>query len=386
MVLTLDLIRYKGKAHVRISFPFDRPMIGKVRSTGICLWSASRKCWHMPYSVSNLERLIAAVGPGVVVDRKPLDEALPKPMHPLSAKACERFCEWMAGQRYGERTVAVYGGMIRSFFTHYHTLTPKDITMEHVKDYNHKVVVGKNYSVSYQRQLVGAIKLFYSLTQDRSLDIEALQRPRKERKLPVVLSKQEVLALLMAIRNLKHRTAVGLLYAAGLRISELLALRIEDIDSGRMQIRVRQAKGRKDRYVTLSEKILVLLRNYYVAYKPNTYLFNGQGREMYSAVSIRKVLLEAARRAGIRKRVTPHMLRHSYATHLLEAGTDLRYVQALLGHSKPETTMIYTHVSQRYLGTIPSPFDQLMEGQAWHSDLEGNKGIKGSDIRWELGE
>jgi integrase/recombinase XerD len=196
--------------------------------------------------------------------------------------------------------------------------------------------------------------------QHKRIDVELVHRPRREKTLPNVLSKEEVKKLLNASTNLKHRTMLSLIYACGLRRSELLNLTFKDIQADRLIITVRQSKGKKDRIVTLSPMLLVELRQYYLQFRPLKYLFEGQFvGEKYSARSLEEILKKACKTAKINKPVTLHWLRHSYATHLLERGTDLRYIQELLGHSSSRTTEIYTHVSIKSLSQICSPFDDL---------------------------
>ena len=187
-----------------------------------------------------------------------------------------------------------------------------------------------------------------------------MERPRSEHKLPNVLSKEEVAAILKALPNQKHRTMLSLIYACGLRRGELLNLKPENIDSKRHLLIILKAKGKKDRVVPISDKVITMLREYYKIYKPKIWLFEGQSTaEQYSESSLQEVLKNAIQKAGIKKPVTLHWLRHSYATHLLEAGTDLRYIQELLGHKSSKTTEIYTHVSEKSLQKISSPFDNL---------------------------
>ncbi|MGB5388150.1 MAG: tyrosine-type recombinase/integrase, partial [Eudoraea sp.] len=174
----------------------------------------------------------------------------------------------------------------------------------------------------------------------------SIERPRKSKKLPEVLSIMEVQSLLAEINNIKHRCIVGLLYSSGLRRSEVLALRPEDIDSKRMLVRVNQGKGKKDRYTILSATLLKELRNYYKRYQPRTFLFESPNGKAYSPTSVVNIVSRAALRAGIKRRVTSYMLRHSFATHLLDKGTDLRKIQVLLGHNSSKTTEIYTHVAE----------------------------------------
>ncbi len=186
-----------------------------------------------------------------------------------------------------------------------------------------------------------------------------LERPLKAQKLPTVLSEREVAAILKAIDNLKHRTMLQLIYAAGLRRSELVNLKTNDIDRQRKVINIRGAKGKKDRITLLSEKFIVLLEAYLREYAPKMWLFEGAGGEQYSASSLQKVFTAALQKSGVTKEATLHTLRHSFATHLLEKGTDLRYIQALLGHNSSKTTEIYTHVTTKGIDKITSPLDDL---------------------------
>lgn len=190
--------------------------------------------------------------------------------------------------------------------------------------------------------------------------MEKIYRPKTEKLLPNVLSKEEIKKILNAHSNIKHKTMLSLIYSCGLRRSELINLKPSDIDSKRNVVIIRQSKGKKDRIVPLSIKILMMLRDYYLDYKPKTWLFEGQNvGEMYSEKSLQSVLKQALSKTKINKPVTLHWLRHSYATHLLEAGTDLRYIQELLGHNSSKTTEIYTHVSTKNIQQIKSPFDDL---------------------------
>jgi integrase/recombinase XerD len=191
------------------------------------------------------------------------------------------------------------------------------------------------------------------------MEVDFIQRPRREKRLPNVLSKNEVKSILEAPTNLKHRAMLSLIYACGLRRSELLSLTKFDIDSKRMVVIIRMAKGKKDRIVPLSPKILSLLRDYYKSYNPKEFLFEGQGGGEYSEKSLENVFKQSLLKANNKKPVTLHWLRHSYATHLLESGTDLRYIQDLLGHKSSKTTEIYTHVSTKNIQNIRSPFDDL---------------------------
>lgn len=218
----------------------------------------------------------------------------------------------------------------------------------------------KNYSTSSIRMALMAVKLYLSLVENREFENTLLKEIKREHKLPDVLSKNEIKAMLGALSNIKHKAIVALIYSCGLRLSECINLRIRDIDSERMQIKIVQSKGAKDRYAPLSEKMLFLLREYWKKYKPKEYLFNGQNNPKYSAKSIQIIVKKSAKDAGILKNVTPHTLRHSFATHLLEQGTDIRIIQEILGHKDIRTTQIYTHISSANLQSIKSPFDEII--------------------------
>lgn len=220
-------------------------------------------------------------------------------------------------------------------------------------------LIEQNYSRSSQNQHINAIKFYLEKVLNNEKKVYCIDRPRKEKTLPVVLSKNEIQSILLNVKNLKHKAMLSLLYSSGLRIGELLAIRINDIDSHRMLIHVKQSKGAKDRMVPLAENVLALLRQYYKTYKPDGYLFNGYENLKYSPISVRNVLKRAVQASNIKKRVTPHTLRHSYATHLLEAGIDLRYIQSILGHASTRTTELYTHVSTKKLNTITSPIETM---------------------------
>jgi site-specific recombinase XerD len=220
-------------------------------------------------------------------------------------------------------------------------------------------IVKQGKSASYQNQMINSIKFYYEQVLDMPQRFYDFGRPRKSQKLPTVLSEQEVTRIIDNTPNIKHKAILVTIYSCGLRLSELLNLKIEDIDSDRRLVWIRDAKGNKDRKSVLSETTLVLLRQYYKVYRPNTYLFEGGEGHCYSASSVQQILKRALAASGVRKPASPHTLRHSFATHLLENGTDLRYIQVLLGHSSPKTTEIYAHVSMKSFKDVISPIDRL---------------------------
>lgn len=218
----------------------------------------------------------------------------------------------------------------------------------------------KKITVSTQRQFIGAIKAFKQFMPHAAYQADLLVRPKKSKYLPTVLSYEEVILLIRKTKNLKHRAAIIMLYSCGMRISELLNLKLSDIDVFRKQVIIKQGKGRKDRIVVLSHTAIPIINNYLQTYEPEIYFLENPKGGKYSAESIRSIIKRNAKAAGIKKSVTPHTLRHSYATHLLEQGVDIRYIQELLGHVRTETTMIYTHVTRKDLQKIESPLDKIM--------------------------
>jgi site-specific recombinase XerD len=220
-------------------------------------------------------------------------------------------------------------------------------------------IVQRNRSISYQNQFINAIKKYLEVTLGNRYNILGIERPRKKYTLPAVLSRGEVKVLLDKTTNWKHRAILSLIYSAGLRRSELLHLRLSDVDSKRMVLHIRSGKGNKDRIVGLSPRVLDLLRKYYLIYRPSHYLFEGQKGGKYSDGSVGKIFQQAKNRAGIKIPGGVHILRHSFATHLHERGYDIRIIQELLEHKSSKTTEIYTHISTSSIRKVISPLDEL---------------------------
>ncbi|AFS79478.1 phage integrase family protein [Gottschalkia acidurici 9a] len=260
---------------------------------------------------------------------------------------------------YSPNTIESYVNHIRRFIEYYE-MELKLVTSEEVNEYIIYLLEEKKRSASYVNTSISAIKFMVNNVLSRSDISINMFRVKKEKKFPDILSQEEVTRILNVVENHKHKVLLSLVYSAGLRVSELVRLKIEDIDSIRMLIHVRDAKGKKDRYTLLSEKALIVLRDYYRRYTPKEWLFEGLDKHQHlTERSAQRVFEKACDKVGIKKNVSIHSLRHSFATHLLESGTDIRYIQKLLGHSSTETTMTYTHVSKKYISNIQSPLDRL---------------------------
>ena len=270
-----------------------------------------------------------------------------------------QYLEKLLRKRYSPNTIKTYMSCMRSFVAEFHDRDLESITTQQINDYILNLIRTRNISSSQQNQRISAIKFYYEQVLGRKKEFYRLSRPKKVKKLPGVLMVEEVELILKQCKNLKHKCILMTLYSGGLRRSELINLKISDIDSQRMLIRITNSKGGKDRYTLLSEKLLKLLRDYYKLYKPKYWLFEGQGGGQYSATSIENIFRKALKQAEIKKHATPHTMRHSFASHLLEQGINLRYIQEILGHSSTKTTEIYTHVCSRQLTKIQNPLDNL---------------------------
>ena len=269
------------------------------------------------------------------------------------------FGQFMQQKRYSPNTIKTYTEALKVFREFYSTKELSEITNADIERFNFEYIIRKGYSSSYQNQVINALKLYYSRFHSLNIDTTGIDRPKNGYKLQNVFSLEEVERLLNSIINIKHKAMMALIYSSGMRCGELINLKIKDIDSQRMVVFIQGAKGKKDRYVPLSETALVLTRDYYRAFRPKEYLFNGEGSLQYSATSLRKVFHKARKKAGITKQANLHTLRHSYATHLLEGGINLRYIQEILGHNSPKTTQIYTHVSSEESRKVVSPLEKI---------------------------
>ncbi len=259
-------------------------------------------------------------------------------------------------KRYANSTVRTYVSFFEMFINHYKEKELNTIDESDIRAFL-QTLIHRNVSNSYLNQAINAIKFYYEVVLGMPNRFYEIERPRKESKLPTVISKEEVLSIIESTNNIKHRCIVQLLYSSGLRRSELLNLKLIDVDSKRMLLRVEGSKGNKDRYTLLSQTALADLRMYFKEWKPKKYLFEGQTGGKYSAESVVKIVKRASAKSGTKQSVTPHVFRHSFATHLLESGVDLRQIQVLLGHGSSKTTEIYTHVATNTFKNIKNPLD-----------------------------
>lgn len=345
--MTSKLVKHRGENRIAVYFENNASQSARVKNLQGSRWSKTLKVWHLP----DTDAYRTQFGIPLFEDTIPSAEGI---------EGIAQFKRYLNSKRYSASTVKTYSEALKSFLIFYRKKSISDIDNEDVIVYNNDFIMKNHLSASYQNQIVNAIKLFFLVLKDTKLDLEKVHRPKRAKVLPNVLSKEEVKVILEAHSNIKHRMMLSMIYSCGLRCGELLALQAVHIDSKRHIVLLKNAKGKKDRITPLSPKILSMLREYYALYKPKTFLFEGRRPGFaYDARSLQQVLKLALQKTEIAKPVTLHWLRHSYATHLLESGTDLRYIQELLGHNSSKTTEIYTHVSTKSIQQIKSPFDDL---------------------------
>lgn len=367
---------------ITISFPYDPQLVEKIRTIEGRKWHKDKRYWSFPNTDGTLKKILDVFkGENIHLDpalqAKPSTSVItehpehvekvkgsPSPViarHEVPKQSLHNFEDLrreLLSRKYSYRTVKGYLYYNRDFLS-FIKKEPADVQESDIKDYLLYLAEGKQSATATLNQAINALKFYYGTMLKKKFLYE-IKRPRKDKKLPVVLSKEEVASILSSVDNVKHKAILMLVYSAGLRVGEVVKLKPEDIDSKRMLIHVRGSKGRKDRYTMLSETALEILRQYWREHKPTKWLFEGARMGRYlSTRTVEKVLEYACEKVGIKKDASVHTLRHSFATHLLEGGTDLRYIQELLGHKDSKTTEIYTHVSTKSIGKIKSPLDTL---------------------------
>lgn len=330
------------------------------------VWDRHNKWWTFPYTESYhtiIKNACERSGLKLYFETEAVAEKRTGRISPADVpnfRECpEEYSLKLKEMRYSESTIRTYTDLFREFINYHFRYDIKMIDEPTIIAYLRYLVMERKVSSSYQNQAINAIKFYYERVLGGNRKFYFVERPLKEKTLPVVLSESEVKSILNHTPNIKHKAILMITYSAGLRVSEIVNLKIKDIDSGRMQIRISSSKGKKDRYTILSPKALEVLRMYFKDYKPQEWLFEGLNRVQYSVRSVQQILKASARAAGIQKKISVHTLRHSFATHLLEQGTDLRYIQSLLGHGNVKTTEVYTHISNRAIAQIKSPLDRF---------------------------
>jgi integrase/recombinase XerD len=364
MPLILSPHEHNGIKYIAISIQgFIPDLPQQMKQIGRAWWFAETRQWLIPYSKEAYGQLKAIFGISSLVVKSDLllknpEKEKPKLLIPIQQEALLRFEELLQLKRYSWRTIKSYRNHLKLFFEHFDDRDPSSLDEIEVKSYLLHKIETCQWAESTQEQALNAMKFYFENILKRPKRFYDIA-PKKPDRLPNVLSQEEIVRLMKACDNLKHRCILMLLYSAGLRLGEVTNLLIADLKTDRQQLFVKAGKGKKDRYTLLSERVLDELRQYLQVYAPKHWLFEGQTGERYSDRSVQMIFRHACQKAQIDTRYTTHSLRHSFATHLFEKGTDLRYIQELLGHSSPKTTEIYTHVTTKAKQKIISPLDDL---------------------------
>jgi integrase/recombinase XerD len=381
--VVLRPFHYRGQEVIGFDLNLDTGLEKEVRKLKGIKWCGTNNLWYIPLSREQYEQTKAFFEGKISFDLRPLQEYLKQrkvavavqpqkkvsktkvqllldyPLGPENLTAFESYLRLLKLKGYSENTIQTYCGAFHYLLRLLGAVSVSTLNKEHVQAYLLWLLEKRGYSYANLHTTVNALKFYFEAVANRGREFYDLPRPKKRLKLPSILSEEEMVGLIQKTPNLKHRALLMTAYSAGLRVSELVRLKIQDIDSKRMLLHIREGKGGKDRMVPLSQKLLLTLRQYVASFKPKEYLFEGETGGPYGTRTAQEVLQEAKGKAGINKKGGIHLLRHSYATHLLEAGTDIRYIQAFLGHNSLKTTMLYTHVSKLKIETIQSPLDRL---------------------------
>lgn len=347
------------KVYIPYSLKDEREKFKKLNTS---FYHPTQKLWSLVNTKENWELLQKLYKGKVEIQQAEKKVNAPfKTLNEQSIQALADLEQKLILKAYSPSTVKNYASSLTQFLAFFESRDVKDLTKEEIEAFVYHQITKYKISESAQNTLINAIKAYYEHVLGRERTVYEIQRPKKSMNLPNILSQEEIKGILGSVENLKHRTVLMLIYSAGLRIGEAIKLRVRDIHSDEGYIFIKGGKGKKDRKSVLSPVLLVLLRQYYKAYKPSYWLFEGQEGGQYSATSIQAVFRKAIEKSNSNPWATVHTLRHSFATHLLQKGTNLRYVQALLGHESSKTTEIYTHVLSISNRNIQSPLDGIDE-------------------------
>ncbi|MGG9963195.1 tyrosine-type recombinase/integrase [Ferruginibacter sp. SUN106] len=394
-VLTLKAIVHRRQECIAIYFANDKALQAAIRKLPAVKWSQANTCWYVPLSEGNYEAIVQTAVNKATVDNTHLKAYLQKrkgiaatltpsqlpsvpakivlPLSPAyrlcteNIQALEQLIQQLQLKAYSASTMRTYRNEFLQLLQLLQTKPVNNLTAADIKRYMVYAMEKEGISENTAHSRLNALKFYFEQVLGREKFFWDIPRPKKPQLLPKLLNEEEIRQLFNALANKKHKAMLFTVYSAGLRVSEIAALKIADIDSKRMQLFISRAKGKKDRYVNLSPVLLDILRNYFTTYKPAPvrYLFESeQTGQAYPTRTIQQIFTNAKNKAGIKKEVGIHSLRHSFATHLLDKGTDIKYIKELLGHFDIKTTERYLHVSKKQLVNIVSPFDDLWKQEA----------------------
>jgi integrase/recombinase XerD len=375
--ITLSTATHREQPVVKVEFVYNRELIDELKARTNARWSANMNCWYIPKDKFDLGKFFTAMKPLAWIDysgvknknsqqpqksegKKYSQASMKKRIQPEVKEKINDFKKWLEQGRYGENTVKTYIHQLEIFFGYYSDRIPEEITTQDITAFNSEFILKNNLSATFQNQTISALKKFYTWNSSRKIEIESIERPRKSRPLPKVIPLEIVKEMLAIISNPKHKLALSTIYGLGLRRSELLNLKLTAIDFHRKTVTIYNSKGKKDRVLPLPDKLEKMMADYIRQKQPQTWLIESYLKgKPYSATSLQNIFEKYMNSVKENHNFTVHCLRHSIATHLLENGTDLRYIQELLGHKSSRTTEIYTHVSMKSLKNIKNPFNDF---------------------------
>lgn len=343
---------HNGKSVIFITFPYDKDLHERVKKLPGCKWSSSHKSWYV--LDNEFYRTKFKLTPKQVISEGMLSE-----IQPINIPAIQRLVDELQLKCLSKNTINTYKNEFAQLLYKLGNISVNDLTPDDLRRYFLYCLEMEGISENHLHSRINAVKFYFEKVLKRDKFFFEIPRPKKPSLLPKVIDSGDILKMIEITQNKKHKLMLELCYGMGLRVSEITNLKITDIDGKRLQVLIEAAKGKKDRYVNLPQSVLKSLREYYLLYKPKYYLFEGQYGDRYSNRSVQQVFYSALKKARINKRVGIHSLRHSYATHLLEYGTDITYIQKLLGHNDIKTTQLYAHVSKKSVANIVSPLDRI---------------------------
>lgn len=372
-MIVLEPLFHRGARCIAIKGRYGREVLSQIKQLPHVRYSSTHRCFYIPFDdevVGYLRKGLAALDD--IQDMSAENQLEPEtasPPHVPDIDLPPAYGDQLVRRRYSDATRINYEAQFRAFLAYIYPKTSEEFTEDDIHRYLIFLVQDRKVSYSTQNVAINSIKFFLEQVRKSERREYYIERPRKESKLPTVLSEEEVIRLLSNTHYVKHKCMLMLLYSAGLRRGELLSLRLQDVDVDRRLIYVRGGKGKKDRVTLLSAVAYQFILDYLSLIKPKNWLFEGPDGSRYSASSVNSIVKRSAAAAGIAKRVSAHTLRHSFATHLLENGTDLRYIQNLLGHESSKTTERYTQVTRKGFESLVSPLDRIMKGREDNKDI-----------------
>lgn len=372
-----ELVTHRGEHRIAVRFEYRKDLLQQIRKVAGARWSQSLRSWHVPDTYVNRAKCGLAK-PAKTEEKillaKPKVTGMPKAPAPVfvgerlpgasaeNQAALKAFVQYLHLKSYSANTIRTYCNEFAVFLKTLNDTPAVSLTTSRVKDYLEYCTTALRLSENTIHSRMNALKFYYEQVLRREKFFYEIPRPKKHIMVPQVLGKEEIVLILRAITNTKHKCMIMLAYGCGLRVSEVTNLKVTDIDSLRNILYIRKGKGKKDRIVNISPILLAMLREYYKEYQPKDFLFEGQEKgSRYSSRSLQLIISKAKESAGIKKGGSMHMLRHSFATHLLDKGTDVVMIQKLLGHNDIKTTLRYLHVSNKSLGNIISPIEDLKD-------------------------